>query len=86
MKNEEEILNILTKRNVRLPQHCISILLSKEKERKREERKREKDVLACMVVTLDVSHRERLPLNAEAKVNAITKETKDKKYTEKERK
>ena len=40
MKNEEEILNILTKRNVRLPQHCISILLSKEKERREEERER----------------------------------------------
>ena len=52
-----------------------------EKKRKREERKR--DVLPSMLVTLDVFHFERSPLNAKAEANATQKKQKDKKYTEK---
>ena len=39
--------------------------------RKEEERERERDVLVDMVVTLDVSHFERSPLNTEGPRNAI---------------
>jgi len=57
---------------------------SRERE-KREERKRERDVLSLMLVTLDVFHFERSPLNSEAPQNAIQKKRKNKSYT-KERK
>ena len=54
--------------------------------RKEEERERG-NVLEYMVVTLDVSHFERSPLNSEAERNAINKRNKIiKSNTEKERK
>ena len=52
---------------------------------KREE-ERERDVLLCMVVTLDVSHFETSPLNAEAEENAIQSKQKDKKLYRKRKK
>ena len=54
-----------------------------EKKRKRE---RERDVLLHMYWTLDVSHFERSPLNAEAPLNAIQKKQKDKKLYRKRQK
>ena len=49
-------------------------------------RDRERDVLFAMVVTLDVSHFERSPLNTEAERNAIQKKQKDKKSYRKRKK
>jgi len=49
-------------------------------------RDRERDVLPSMVVTLDVSHFDRSPLNAEAPANAIQKKQKDKKLYRKRKK
>ena len=46
----------------------------------REKRKKERDVLIFMVVTLFVSHFERSPLNAEAEINAIKEISKKKEF------
>ena len=48
--------------------------------------KKEKNVLPSMPVTLDVSHFERSPLNAEASSNAIQKKHKDQKLYRKRKK
>ena len=53
---------------------------------KEEEKEKENDVLQSMLMTLDVSHFEISPLNAEAEANAIQKKQKVKKFSEKERK
>ncbi len=42
----------------------------------REKRKKERDVLSCMLVTLFVFHFERSPLNLEASRNAINRDIK----------
>ena len=51
----------------------------------RKEKERKRDVLANMVVTLEVSHFERSPLNALAEANAIQKKQKDKKVIQKKK-
>ena len=63
-------INIWRVRNI-----LIQNMFYEYKNRKRE-RKKERDVLPYMVVTLFVSHFERSPLNAEAPRNAIKRDIK----------